>query len=43
MKAAGEEMKIKGHISGKNDGAKYLYSPVDIEGHLGTDGRYYVV
>jgi hypothetical protein len=23
--------------------SKKLFAPVDIEGHLGTDGRYYVV
>ncbi len=34
----------KGHYVGLPGAAsKKLFAPVDIEGHLGTDGRYYVV
>lgn len=34
----------KGHYVGLPGAvSKKLFAPVDIEGHLGTDGRYYVV
>jgi hypothetical protein len=35
---------LQGHYVGLPGGvSKKLFAPVDIEGHLGTDGRYYVV
>ena len=41
MKEVGERLQLKGH---RVCGAKPLiYGPGDIEGHLGTDGKYYVL
>lgn len=42
MKRAAETINIAGHYVGK-DNPKFIYGPVDIEAHLGHDGRYYVV
>lgn len=44
MKHAAEQINIKGHIAGPvPESSVLLYAPTDIEGHHGTDGRYYVV
>ncbi|ELR11467.1 uncharacterized protein ACA1_122080 [Acanthamoeba castellanii str. Neff] len=44
MEQAGRKMKLQGHYVGVPGGMRRkLYAPVDIEGHKGLDGRYYVV
>ncbi|KAL6065225.1 Clu domain-containing protein (Fragment), variant 2 [Balamuthia mandrillaris] len=44
MKLAAKKMNLKGHSVGlKEYDVKKLYAPVDIEGHLGRDGRFYVL
>lgn len=44
MKLASERMNLKGHVTGLRTGyKKTIYGPGDIEGHVGTDGKYYVV
>jgi len=39
MKAIGDQLNLRGHIVTD----KLIYGPGDIEGHLGRDGRYYVL
>ena len=38
-------LNLKGHtvIERSTKTPKVVYGPVDLEGHLGTDGRYYIV
>ena len=37
-------MKLKKHRAGLDEAAKkWISGPVDIEGHKGQDGRYYVL
>jgi Clustered mitochondria len=44
MMRAASVIGLKGHLCGKHaQGAAYLHAPVDIEGHRGTDGRYYLL
>ena len=44
MRKAGEQLNIKGHYGGKHpSNQQFIYGPTDIEGHRGTDGRYYVI
>jgi hypothetical protein len=42
MKQAAQILNLKGHVIGQKD-AKTLYSAGDMEGHLGTDHRMYVI
>lgn len=41
MRRAGEKLNLAGHLVGSS--LTEIYGPGDIEGHLGTDGRYYVL
>ena len=41
LRSIGEKLNLKPHLVGP-DGALF-YTPIDLEGHLGTDGRYYLV
>ena len=43
MKAVGIQMNLKKHLAGPGDSAKLLYGPADIEGHIGHDGKMYVL
>jgi len=43
LKQVAEELGLKLHRVGKDENAKYLYTPVDMEGHIGTDGRLYLL
>eukprot|EP01117_Protostelium_nocturnum_P008758 TRINITY_DN313_c0_g1_i1.p1 TRINITY_DN313_c0_g1~~TRINITY_DN313_c0_g1_i1.p1 ORF type:complete len:1033 (-),score=371.42 TRINITY_DN313_c0_g1_i1:85-3183(-) len=44
MRLAGKRLNLRGHITGvSGNEEKRIYGPGDIEGHLGTDGRYYVL
>lgn len=43
LKQVAEELGLKLHKAGKDPNAKYLYTPVDMEGHIGTDGRMYLL
>jgi hypothetical protein len=44
MEQAGKRLNLKGHMAGQTKGErKFLFSPCDIEGHEGTDGRFYVI
>lgn len=36
-------LNLKGHKVGPKGNKRTLYAPVDIECHLGSDGRYYVI
>eukprot|EP01119_Soliformovum_irregulare_P004749 TRINITY_DN1583_c0_g2_i2.p1 TRINITY_DN1583_c0_g2~~TRINITY_DN1583_c0_g2_i2.p1 ORF type:complete len:871 (-),score=219.97 TRINITY_DN1583_c0_g2_i2:150-2762(-) len=43
FQAAAGVLNLKGHVTGSVPGKKQIvYGPGDLEGHLGTDGRYYV-
>lgn len=42
MEQAAKSMNIKGHYVG-SDQEKLIYGPGDIEGHLGSDGRFYLL
>eukprot|EP01105_Mastigella_eilhardi_P019239 TRINITY_DN4515_c0_g1_i4.p1 TRINITY_DN4515_c0_g1~~TRINITY_DN4515_c0_g1_i4.p1 ORF type:complete len:1994 (+),score=419.79 TRINITY_DN4515_c0_g1_i4:519-5984(+) len=42
MKEVAAKINIKGHMCGFN-AKRMLYAPCDIEGHLGTDGEFYLV
>lgn len=35
-------LNLKAHYAGEVESQK-IYTPVDIEGHKGTDGRYYLL
>jgi hypothetical protein len=41
MRRAGEKLNLSSHVVGSNK--TEVYGPGDIEGHRGTDGRYYVL
>jgi len=43
MQKAASILNIKPHVVGMRNQTDLLYAPTDIEGHLGTDGRYYVL
>ena len=43
MKMTAKKLNLEPHLCGKGDGAKVLHSAADIEGHLGTDGRFYLI
>jgi hypothetical protein len=44
MERLGEILNLKKHFCIQRDGARIeLPTACDVEGHLGTDGRYYVV
>ena len=44
MKKAGEQLNVKGHFGGRNENSReFIYGPTDIEGHIGTDKRFYVI
>jgi hypothetical protein len=44
LQRAGKIMNIKDHRCGLNpDTSKTLSSPADLEGHYGTDGRFYLL
>jgi len=44
MKQAAGILNLKGHYVEPINGEKeLLYGPVDLEGHLGKDGRYYII
>ena len=43
MAQAGRRLNLKGHVVGAGAQAKLLYGPGDIEVHLGTDRRFYVI
>lgn len=44
MKQASEILNIKPHICGfDEDQKKLLHSAIDVEGHLGTDGKLYLL
>ena len=46
IKQCAAVLNLKGHVAGVNnepDKNRFLYGPYDIEGHLGHDGRLYVV
>ncbi|ELR22629.1 uncharacterized protein ACA1_010190, partial [Acanthamoeba castellanii str. Neff] len=45
MAAAGQKLNLKGHLGGSENCAdrKMIYGPTDIEGHVGLDGRLYVL
>lgn len=44
MDAAGKALNLKGHPVGiSSDSRGFFYLPTDIEGHRGSDGRYYVL
>eukprot|EP01105_Mastigella_eilhardi_P018365 TRINITY_DN4240_c0_g1_i8.p1 TRINITY_DN4240_c0_g1~~TRINITY_DN4240_c0_g1_i8.p1 ORF type:complete len:943 (-),score=202.12 TRINITY_DN4240_c0_g1_i8:2539-5286(-) len=45
MMLAARKINIKGHLCGRKDYNNYktLYAPCDIEGHVGTDGEFYVL
>ena len=42
LRSIGEKLNLKAHLVGKQ-GAALLHTPVDLEGHCGTDGRYYLL
>lgn len=43
MKQAATILNIKAHTVGMRNQTSVLHAPTDIEGHLGLDGRYYVL
>lgn len=45
MKQVAQKLNLKGHNvrEGTSSELRYLFGPVDIEGHKGLDGRFYVV
>jgi len=36
-------LNLKGHVAGVGRHPKYIYGPCDQEGHVGTDGHFYVI
>jgi len=42
MKTVGNRLNLKGHWTGLNV-RQFIYGAGDVEAHLGTDGRYYVL
>eukprot|EP01133_Synstelium_polycarpum_P013661 gene13661-16088_t len=43
MRLAAAKLNVKGHLCGAGDKQQLLYGPTDIEGHMGTDGLFYVL
>jgi len=44
MEFVAKQLNLKGHMTGlRRDAKKMIYGPGDIEAHLGTDGRHYVL
>lgn len=43
MKTVGTALNLAGHSVGSTLQPSYLFGPIDVEGHRGTDGRYYVI
>ncbi len=43
MESCARKMNIKGHWVGLKNERKFIYGPTDIEGHIGTDGRRYLL
>lgn len=43
LKHVAAELGLKLHKAGKEPNAKFLYTPVDMEGHIGEDGRLYLL
>lgn len=43
MKTVGTSLNLAGHWCGSPAQPSFLYSPIDVEGHRGHDGRYYVI
>jgi len=43
LKQVGDELGLKIHKVGKEPNIKLMHTPVDMEGHLGTDGRMYLL
>ena len=41
LRSIGEKLNLKPHLVGKE--GVLFYTPIDLEGHLGTDGRYYLI
>jgi len=42
MKLASVKLNLKPHYSGLQEGSM-VYSASDVEGHIGTDGKYYLL
>eukprot|EP01133_Synstelium_polycarpum_P016333 gene16333-19429_t len=43
MKALAQWLNLKPHIGGTREPPALVYSATDIEGHIGTDGRFYLI
>ena len=43
IQQVGEALNLKGHLVEASNGSMFTYGPVDMEGHLGSDGRFYLV
>jgi hypothetical protein len=43
MEEAAKILNLKGHYVGTKDDKKILHAPVDIECHIGKDGRFYIL
>jgi hypothetical protein len=43
MTRIGQQLNLKKHTVGRNETKVEICSPVDIEGHKGLDGRYYLL
>ena len=43
MEKCGKVLNLKGHMAGIGKSKKFIYGPCDLEGHLGSDGRLYVI
>ncbi|KAH3757849.1 Histidine kinase A [Pelomyxa schiedti] len=41
IQLAAKRLNLKGHTAGRN--REYIYGPTDIEGHVGYDGRFYIL
>jgi hypothetical protein len=43
MAQLGRALNLRGHMAGASmDVAKFLYTPMDLEGHVGADGKFYL-
>ena len=44
MKNCAKVLNLKGHFAGiRSDSRQFMYGPCDLEGHLGKDGKLYVI
>jgi len=43
MASAGQSLNLKSHLCGSVSQGKYLSSAADVEGHLGHDGKFYLI